>query len=98
VDYFLTTTMSAYEDAPPRYNIAGAYEVDNLELAQRVAAILNQKLRVNFVDVRERRPGHDVRYALDGSKLAALGWRPTVPFDVFLERTVRWYANNREWL
>jgi dTDP-glucose 4,6-dehydratase len=43
------------------------------------------------------RPGHDRRYALDGSRLAALGWRAAVPFEVGLAQTVRWYAEHRDW-
>ncbi len=43
------------------------------------------------------RPGHDVRYAMDGSKLAALGWRPTVEFEEGLANTVDWYQANTDW-
>ena len=43
------------------------------------------------------RPGHDRRYAMDGSKLAALGWRPQVDFDSGLAETVRWFTDNRDW-
>ena len=45
------------------------------------------------------RPGHDLRYAIDASKLAAeTGWRPEVTFEVGLEKTVEWYLLNQEWL
>jgi dTDP-glucose 4,6-dehydratase len=40
------------------------------------------------------RPGHDRRYAIDSSRLRALGWSPSVPFDEGLARTVRWYTDN----
>ena len=43
------------------------------------------------------RPGHDRRYALDSSKLRGLGWEPRVDFEKGIERTVRWYVENREW-
>jgi len=43
------------------------------------------------------RPGHDRRYALDCAKLRALGWQTEMPFAIGLERTVRWYAENRDW-
>ena len=45
----------------------------------------------------EDRPGHDRRYAMDGSKLAALGWRPTVTFEDGLAATVDWYRANEAW-
>ena len=44
------------------------------------------------------RPGHDRRYAMDGSKLAALGWRPLVSFDDGLPETVRWYRDHPDWV
>jgi dTDP-glucose 4,6-dehydratase len=43
------------------------------------------------------RPGHDRRYALDGARLHALGWRPAVAFEVGLARTIDWYAGQRDW-
>ena len=45
------------------------------------------------------RPGHDLRYAIDASKLTAeTGWRPNVTFEIGLEKTVDWYLTNQEWL
>ncbi|HNP07099.1 MAG TPA: GDP-mannose 4,6-dehydratase, partial [Cyclobacteriaceae bacterium] len=45
------------------------------------------------------RPGHDLRYAIDSSKLQNdLGWSPSLVFEVGLEKTVNWYLNNKEWL
>jgi dTDP-glucose 4,6-dehydratase len=43
------------------------------------------------------RPGHDRRYALDGRKIRALGWRPRVAFEDGIRRTVRWYTANEDW-
>lgn len=53
---------------------------------------------VLYVDAHSARPGHDLRYALDGRKLAAAGWVPPVPFEESLRRTVEWYCRNPEWL
>ena len=45
------------------------------------------------------RPGHDLRYAIDASKINKdLGWRPTVTFEQGLSKTIDWYLNNAEWL
>jgi dTDP-glucose 4,6-dehydratase len=50
------------------------------------------------VSFHASRPGHDLRYALDGSKLTLLGWEPPVPLLPSLERTVDWYLAHPEWL
>jgi dTDP-glucose 4,6-dehydratase len=51
---------------------------------------------INYVTDR---PGHDLRYAIDASKvISEIGWRPETDFPVGLEKTVDWYLNNQEWL
>lgn len=81
-----------------KYNIAGEREVDNLELATLIAQIVGKPLHHEMVDFHSSRPGHDLRYALDGSKLAAMGWKPPVSFTASLERVVRWTLENPRWL
>lgn len=54
--------------------------------------------RLKFVDFHSTRPGHDLRYALDGSKMAALGWTPPTALDAALERIVKWTLANPDWL
>ena len=54
--------------------------------------------RVKFVDFHSTRPGHDLRYSLDGSKLADLGWTPPTQLDEALEKIVRWTLSNPAWL
>ena len=49
---------------------------------------------INFV---QDRPGHDMRYSLDSSKLQGLGWRPEVGLDAGLKMTVDWYLENENW-
>lgn len=97
------TTPAAYVDGnmvskPDRYNIVGDEEVTNLAMAQRVADIVGQPLRYELVDFHAARPGHDRRYAIDGSKLRSLGWRAPVDFEASLESTVRWMIDHPEWL
>ena len=81
-----------------KYNIVGEKEVNNLEMAQFIARILNKKLKYKLVDFHSSRPGHDLRYALDGSKMLEMGWKIPVPFEQSLEKTIRWMINNPKWL
>jgi len=83
---------------PPRFNVVGNTEVNNLELARRIADIVGKPLRYELFDAHSARPGHDLRYALDGSTLAALGWSAPVDFWDSLERTVKWTLDHPEWL
>lgn len=80
------------------FHIVGEREVDNLELAIMIANILGKGLMYEMVDFHSSRPGHDLRYALDGSKLAAIGWKPSKTVEESLEKTVNWFLANPEWL
>jgi dTDP-glucose 4,6-dehydratase len=77
------------------YNVGGGYELPNLELTRKVLQILGkpESLVTHVAD----RPGHDRRYSLDTTKLRALGWSPSVPFDEGLRATVDWYRENPGW-
>jgi dTDP-glucose 4,6-dehydratase len=80
------------------YHIVGEREIDNLTLAQMIADIVGKPLHYEMVDFHSSRPGHDLRYALDGSKLARAGWTPPMAVEVSLERTVKWFMANPRWL
>ena len=81
-----------------KYNIVGEIECDNLKLARLIAKFVGKPLYQEMVDFHSHRPGHDLRYALDGSKMASIGWRPKVSFERSLERVVRWSLAHEEWL
>jgi dTDP-glucose 4,6-dehydratase len=81
-----------------KYNIVGSAEIDNLELAKMVAEILDKELIYEMVDFHSSRPGHDLRYALDGEKMQKLGWVPKQSIRERLEFVVRWTLNNLHWL
>lgn len=83
---------------PDRFNIVGEMEVDNLTLAEMIADFVGKELDFSMVDYHGSRPGHDLRYALDGQKLTDLGWVPPVPLIPSLENTVRWTLEHPEWL
>jgi dTDP-glucose 4,6-dehydratase len=81
-----------------KYNIVGEREVDNLELAKCIAGVVGVGLDYEMVDFHSSRPGHDLRYALDGTKMKELGWSIPVGFEESLERTIRWTLAHKEWL
>lgn len=85
-------------DQPERYHLVGEREVDNLELAQMIASYVGKPLNYEIVDFHSSRPGHDLRYALDGKKVADTGWKMPIPLEESLERTVAWTMNHPEWL
>ena len=81
-----------------KYNIVGEVECDNLNLAQIIANSVGKKLYYEMVDFHSSRPGHDLRYALDGSKMESIGWKPRVSFLQSLDKVVQWSLAHTEWL
>jgi dTDP-glucose 4,6-dehydratase len=77
------------------YNVAGGELRTNRDVTAKLVELTGKSW--TLVRSVPDRPGHDRRYAMDGSKLAALGWRPSVPFDDGLPATVRWFQENEEW-
>jgi dTDP-glucose 4,6-dehydratase len=77
------------------YNIGADAQVTNLELTRRLLAITGRDEAA--IDYVTDRPGHDRRYAVDSSKIRALGWAPRHSLDQRLEDTVRWYADRGDW-
>jgi len=83
-----------------KYNIAGEREVSNLEMAQFIAKFLSKELNYEMVDFHSNRPGHDLRYGLDGSKLFNMGFKLPVDFEESIRKTVQWtlLKENIKWL
>jgi dTDP-glucose 4,6-dehydratase len=81
-----------------KYNISGEKEVSNLDLALLIAKSMGKELKYEMVDFHSSRPGHDLRYGLDGNKIYELGWNPKFNFEKSLEKTVQWTLSNLEWL
>ena len=77
------------------YNIGGGVEVPNVTLTRRILALLDKP--ESLITPVADRPGHDRRYALDSSKVRALGWAPTTGFDAALAATVQWYRTHEAW-
>jgi dTDP-glucose 4,6-dehydratase len=87
------------------YNIGGCNEWRNIDLIKVIIATVDRLLgnpeghSIDLITYVTDRPGHDARYAIDASKLQQeLGWQPSLQFEEGIERTVRWYLENEEWM
>jgi dTDP-glucose 4,6-dehydratase len=87
------------------YNIGGFNEWTNIDLVKLLCKLMDKKLGRSegtselLITYVKDRPGHDLRYAIDASKINNnLGWKPSVTFEEGLAKTVDWYLNNQEWL
>ncbi len=78
------------------YNIGGNNEKTNLQVVKRILDIMNKPQ--SLITYVKDRPGHDLRYAIDASKLKnELGWKPRFEFENGIEYTVKWYLDNKSW-
>ena len=87
------------------YNIGGFNEWRNIDLIKLLIATVDRHLgnppgtSEHLITYVTDRPGHDLRYAIDSTKLKnELGWEPSLQFEEGIDRTVAWYLNNRQWL
>lgn len=81
------------------YNIAGNHEEVNINVATKIVKLFFEDDRdpSKYFDFSEKRPGQDVRYSIDDTKLRGLGWRPQADFDENLKSIVSWYKQNFIW-
>ena len=82
----------------PKFNIVGAEELNNLELAEIIAKAQNKKLNYEMVDFHSSRPGHDLRYSLSGEKMKSLGWTPKIKVQSRIKQVVDWSLDNPSWI
>ena len=87
------------------YNIGGFNEWTNIDLVKLLCGLMDEKLQrpigtsEKLITYVKDRPGHDLRYAIDASKInKELGWSPSVTFEEGLEKTIDWYLQNKAWL
>ena len=88
------------------YNIGGHNEKQNIEVVKTICKILdelkpqaNGQAYASLITFVKDRPGHDLRYAIDATKIQnELGWKPEETFDTGIRKTVEWYLNNSEWV
>ena len=79
----------------PKFNIVGSEELNNLELAKIIAETQNKELKYEMVDFHSSRPGHDLRYALDGDKMKQLGWEPAKSVTERIKEVTEWTLNSK---
>lgn len=77
------------------YNVSSGEELDNLTITKIILNELGKD--ESFIEYVTDRPGHDLRYALDSTKLKKLGWKAKVKFREGLKKTIKWYKENEEW-
>jgi len=101
---FILKNLSPYLHTPgevdrlDRYNITSDDELDNLQLAQKIADVMGKSLKYEFQDSATSRPGHDKFYGLSGEKLKRLGWTPPISLDEGLKNVIKWQENNQDWI
>ena len=81
-----------------KFNIVGPEEIDNLSLANMIADCQGKEAITEMVDFHSARPGHDLRYALDGGLMRSIGWEPKLKFSERIQQVSDWYLNKSEWL
>ena len=82
----------------PKFNIVGSEELNNLQLAQIIAEAQDKELKYELVDFHSARPGHDLRYALDGDKMKKLGWEPAKSVRERIADVTKWTLENERWI
>jgi len=89
------------------YNIGGLNEITNIDVVKQICSILDAKIQnkpngingfADLISFVEDRPGHDVRYAIDATKIQEeLNWQPVETFESGIQKTVSWYLDNQQW-
>lgn len=82
----------------PKFNLVGKEEIDNLSLAKMVAQAQGKELKYEMIDFHSARPGHDLRYSLDGGYMRSLGWEPKIALSERIKQVVTWTLENDRWL
>ena len=88
------------------YNIGGNNEIENIRIVELICDYIDtikkpekHKTRRELIEFVTDRPGHDRRYAIDSTKIQeTLGWKPVESFKTGLEKTIKWYLENNEWI
>jgi dTDP-glucose 4,6-dehydratase len=100
-------TVASKGEVGETYNIGGNNEIPNIDVVQKICNLLDEfrpikNNKINsyseLITYVKDRPGHDVRYAIDASKVKKnLGWEPSENFESGIRKTIEWYLNNHNW-
>lgn len=85
-------------DEPDRYHLVGEKALDNLELAQLIADLMDKDLDYELVDFHRDNPAHDIHYGLEDNKIRPGGWKQPLSLEESLKNTIDWQQRNKEWL
>lgn len=86
--------LFAHGESGQHYNVVGETKLTNDNLVKTIGVLMNKSPILEYVDFHTARPGHDMRYALDGSKLKNMGWVPPMDFDLSMKKTIQWYSQH----
>jgi dTDP-D-glucose 4,6-dehydratase len=82
----------------PKFNVVGKEEIDNLSMVKIIGEAQNKDPIYEMVDFHTSRPGHDLRYSLDGTFMKKLGWEPRISLRERLHEVTHWSLDNKEWI
>jgi dTDP-glucose 4,6-dehydratase len=82
----------------PKFNIVGKEEINNLQMVNYIAEAQGKTAKYEMVDFHTSRPGHDLRYALDGDFMRELGWEPRLSLQERIKEVTEWSLANPEWI
>jgi len=85
-------------DEPLRYHIVGDECLSNLDMAKKIASLMDKPLKYEIVDFHKDNPAHDIHYGLQDSNLRSMGWKQPHSFDVSMKNTIEWQSVNKEWI
>ena len=94
----MNAELQGRRDAMLREKEQKEKEINNLEIVEMIAEIFELYPHYKLVDFHSSRPGHDLRYSLDGTKLREHGWNAPMTLEESFERTVNWTLKHPEWL
>jgi len=106
IDHAVAIDLVYHKGKPGEtYNIGGFNEWKNIDIVRLICKMMDRKLdraegtSEKLISFVKDRPGHDLRYAIDASKINdQLGWEPSVTFEAGLDLTIEWYLENTTWL
>lgn len=90
--------MNALGVRCPKFNVVGKEEIDNLSMVKIIAEAQKKAPVYEMVDFHTSRPGHDLRYSLDGAFMKKLGWEPRISLRERLHEVTHWSLKNKEWI